>query len=82
MEADAKLPERPKEEKKTANAQKTPKAPKPAKNPKAAVQNAQKQMLPKVPIAPPALNDPGSMFKEGFLKNVFTEKPSKPVITR
>ena len=36
----------------------------------------------KVPAAPAAPVDPESMFKEGFLKTVYNEKPSDQVVTR
>ena len=40
---------------------------------------AKKEKLPNVPDAPV---DPNSIFKEGFLRNVYNERPSKHVITR
>ncbi|KAI4146311.1 MAG: hypothetical protein L6R39_003489, partial [Caloplaca ligustica] len=62
---------------KPARASKAPKAPKPAKEPKP--QPVKKERAPNAPAAPV---DPNSMFKEGFLKSVFQEKPSDRVITR
>lgn len=56
---------------------KQPKAPKPAKEPKPTP--VKKEKTPNAPAAP---IDPNSMFKEGFLKNVYDEKPSEKVITR
>ncbi|KAL9604131.1 MAG: hypothetical protein Q9219_000719 [cf. Caloplaca sp. 3 TL-2023] len=56
---------------------KPPKAPKAAKKPKP--QPARKEKAPNTPSAP---MDPNSMFKEGFLKSVFQEKPAEKVITR
>ena len=77
------LPERPKEEDQLAAAPKPAKAPKQPKAPK----------LPKEPKAPPpkkekisnapaAPLDPNSMFKEGFLKTVYNERPAERVLTR
>ncbi|KAI4124697.1 MAG: hypothetical protein LQ338_004671 [Usnochroma carphineum] len=83
------LPERPKlddigidgqpNEKNTkpAKASKPPKVAKPAKGSKP--QPVKKEKAPSTPAAP---IDPNSMFKEGFLKTVFNEKPSEKVITR
>lgn len=74
------LPERPLEEKKPAKVKKPakePKEPKPAKEPKASI--PKKEKTPNE-IAVPI--DPHSMFKEGFLKLVYQEKPTKHVITR
>ena len=74
------LPERPLEEKKPAKAKKQPREPKepnPIREPKAPV--AKKEQAP-TDVAVPI--DPNSMFKEGFLKTVYAEKPSKHVITR
>lgn len=56
---------------------KQPKAPKPGKEPK--LPAFKKEKTPNAPVAP---IDPNSMFKEGFLKNVYDEKPSEKVITR
>lgn len=56
---------------------KQPKAPKPGKEPKPPP--FKKEKTPNSPVAP---IDPDSMFKEGFLKNVYDEKPSEKVITR
>ncbi|KAL8969172.1 MAG: hypothetical protein Q9183_002121 [Haloplaca sp. 2 TL-2023] len=77
------LPERPKEPSAESNmskltkAQKAPKPPKPAKEPKP--QPVKKEKAPTVPAAP---MDPNSMFKEGFLKFVYGEKPAEKVVTR
>ena len=70
------LPERPKQ---------TPKPPKSKKEPKAsksAEPNKAPQKKDKTPNTPAAPTDPNSMFKEGFLKSVYNEKPAKQVITR
>lgn len=56
---------------------KQPKAPKTAKEPKPPP--VKKQKTPNEPGAP---MDPNSMFKEGFLQNVYDEKPSGKVVTR
>lgn len=56
------------------------KAPKPAKEPKPPP--VKKEKIPNAPAAPAAPIDSNSMFKEGFLKNVYDEKPSEKVITR
>lgn len=76
------LPERPKENgteetkaPKLKKLPKEPKAPKPAKEPKAP---PTKKSL----NAPAAPIDPNSMFKEGFLKSVFNEKPAEEIVTR
>ncbi|KAL8988639.1 MAG: hypothetical protein Q9177_002314, partial [Variospora cf. flavescens] len=60
-----------------AKASKPPKASKPAKQPKPLPVKKEK-----VPNAPAVPVDPQSMFKEGFLKSVFNEKPSSKVVTR
>ena len=70
------LPERPKNTKKEnpkkqATDPKTPKGPEPAL--------VKKEKATNIPAAP---IDPNSMFKEGFLKSIYNEKPSKPVVTR
>lgn len=62
---------------KSPKPKKQPKAPKPAKEPKPPP--VKKEKIPNAPVAP---IDPNSMFKEGFLKNVYDEKPSKKVVTR
>ena len=77
MEDATALPERPKEENKAPKAKKQPKEPKPPKESKAPPPKKEK-----VPNAPAAPTDPNSMFKEGFLKTVHSEKPSEHVITR
>ncbi len=81
MEASVSIPERPKKngEKGDPNLKpkKQPKAPKPAKEPKPPPQKKEK-----IPNAPAAPIDPNSMFKEGFLKSVFNEKPDEQIITR
>ena len=66
------LPERPKKQPKEPKP-KQPKAPKPAPKPAPAKKE-------KAPVEGPV--DPQAMFKEGFLKNVYKEKPSENVITR
>lgn len=67
------LPERPKDVKdlKPKKQTKAPKQPKPAP--------VKKEKVPNVPAAP---LDPNSMFKEGFLKSVYNEKPDEGVTTR
>lgn len=56
------------------------------KQPKAPKQRTEPKPPPvkkeKIPNAPAAPIDPNSMFKEGFLKNVYDENPSEKVITR
>ena len=71
------LPERPKGLKKDAKPKKQPKEPKPPKETKPPP--SKKEKASNVPAAP---LDPNSMFKEGFLKNVYTEKPAKEIVTR
>lgn len=75
------LPERPKEA--------TEKAPKPKKQPKepkpkgeATKKPPKAPSAPKKDVTPVAPLDPESMFKEGFLKAVYHEKPAEHVITR
>lgn len=65
---------------KATKPKKQSKAPKPAKEPKPPPMK--KEKIPNAPAAPAAPIDPNSMFKEGFLKNVYDEKPSEKVITR
>ena len=81
MEGDtAVLPESPKEEKKASKVKKQPKkstVPKVAKPQKAPVPKQEK--LPNAPSVP---IDSNAMFKDGFLKTVYNEKPSEHVITR
>ena len=80
MENETELPERPKEDKKAAKEKKQPKEPKepkPVKESKALP--PKKEKLPNAPAVPV---DPDSIFKEGFLKNVYNERPAKHVITR
>ena len=81
MEGDeAVLPERPKEEKKGSKVKKQSKestGTKVPRAPKAVVPKQEKQ--PNVPSVPIESN---AMFKDGFLKTVYNEKPSKHVITR
>jgi len=81
MEASVSIPERPKKNGEKGdpnlNPKKQPKAPKPAKEPKPPPQKKEK-----IPNAPAAPIDPNSMFKEGFLKSVFNEKPDEQTITR
>lgn len=71
--------EKPKEGENVAKSKpkKQPKAPKSGKEPKPPP--VKKEKVPNAPVAP---IDPNSMFKEGFLKNVYDEKPSGKVITR
>ncbi|KAI4206665.1 MAG: hypothetical protein LQ346_000957 [Caloplaca aetnensis] len=60
--------------KKNPKPSKAPKAPKEPKTPP-----AKKEKTPSAPAAPV---DPNSMFKEGFLKSVYNEKPAEKVVTR
>lgn len=62
---------------KSPKPKKQPKAPKPGKETKPLAVKQEK-----IPNAPAAPIDPNSMFKEGFLKYVYDEKPSEKVITR
>ena len=75
-EEDNALPERLKE-KKDAKPKKQPKQPKAPKESKPAP--PKKEKPPNVPVAP---TDPNSMFKEGFLKSVYAEKPVTEITTR
>ena len=80
MENKSTLSERAKEGVNTSKQKKEPKdstTPRPPKEPK--ITPAKKEKLPKVPDVPV---DSNSIFKEGFLKNVYNERPSKHVITR
>ncbi|KAI9696699.1 MAG: hypothetical protein M1836_005061 [Candelina mexicana] len=63
--------------KKQPKAPKVPKEPRPPGEPKAAP--PKKEKTPNVSAAPA---DPNSMFKEGFLKTVYNEKPAKRIVTR
>lgn len=62
------------------------KQPKETQQPKESKQSKQLKPLPskkdQVPHAPTAPVDPNSIFKEGFLKLVYNERPSKEVVTR
>lgn len=62
---------------KSAKEPKLPKEPKPAREPKPPP--PKKGKASNEPAAP---IDPNSMFKEGFLKSVYNEKPSKEITTR
>ena len=77
METGTTLPERPKEGNKAPTVKKQAKGPKSPKELRAPPPKKEK-----VPNAPAAPTDPNSMFKEGFLKTVHSEKPSEQVITR
>lgn len=80
MENGASLPERPKEELAPPKSKKPPKEKKPKETkPLDGAQNVQKEKSSNVPAAP---LDPESMFKEGFLKAVYNERPVKQVFTR
>jgi glutaminyl-tRNA synthetase len=92
MEDDKALPERPKEAPGAPEKSKPKKQPK-EKKPKdpEALAAAEKRAPPKAPKAPKppaepsAPLDPDSMFKEGWLKNVYNERPKgpdRPVFTR
>lgn len=83
------LPERPKEETEVIKPEKRAKVPKAAKEPKLPKEpKPTKEPKPPPPKKgkasnePAAPTDPNSMFKEGFLKLVYNEKPSKEIITR
>lgn len=83
MNTTSEIPEKLKDEGKMAKAQKKVKAPKSAKGPKE--QKEPKDPMPKkgrAPNFPVAPLDPSSMFKEGFLKTVYYERPAEHVITR
>lgn len=71
------LPERIKDDPKAPKPKKQPKGPKAAKEPK--TQAPKKEKAVDAPAAP---SDPNSMFKEGFLKSVYNESPTKHVVTR
>ena len=80
MESEPALPERPKKESDLVEAQENKESrskSKPKKEPKALPPKKEK-----IPNAPTAPIDPNSMFKEGFLKSVYSEKPSNHVFTR
>lgn len=62
---------------KSLKQKKQPKTPKQGREPKPPP--VKKEKIPNAPAAP---IDPNSMFKEGFLKIVYDEKPSEKVITR
>ena len=85
-ESTVSLPSRPKGDGQPAGTPMDKKKPKPPKAPKAP--KAPKESKPppikkeKAPYAPAAPLDPNSMFKEGFLKAVFNERPSEKVVTR
>lgn len=86
MDNTTELPERPKENNKPPKMKKQPKEPKTPKEPKEPkvpkepkAPQPKKEKAPNLP-APPA--DPNSMFKEGFLKNVYNEMSAEHVITR
>jgi glutaminyl-tRNA synthetase len=86
MEAGTVLPERPKDAPETSKPKKQPKEPKKPKEPKQApdpsksLGEAQKKppKAPKAPNEPAPPIDPDSMFKEGWLKNVYLERPKQP----
>ncbi|KAI9819325.1 MAG: hypothetical protein M1832_004030 [Thelocarpon impressellum] len=75
-EKDTKLPLRPKE--KAPRPPKQAKPPKPLKEPRVNVPPKEKKPAGE----PAAAADPDSMFKEGFLSDVFREKPSERIVTR
>ena len=83
MEDGKSLPERPKDVEnvskisKPKKPPKQPKEPKPTKEPKPPP--VRKEKTSNAPAAPV---DPNSMFKEGFLKSVYNERPSEKIITR
>ena len=77
VEAETTIPERHKESAKATKSKNESKAPKLAKEPKSAP--LKKEKAPNTPAAP---MDPNSMFKEGFLKSVYNEKPASRIITR
>ena len=85
MESEAVLPERPKKnevvklekQEKKSNPAKGSKPPKEPKEPRPPPSKREK-----TPSATATPIDPNSMFKEGFLKTVHNEKPSKEIATR
>ena len=85
------LPERPKEDavepevkisKKQQKKQEKKQEKKQAKETKPKVVKEQKAPPPKKEAEPDVLIDANAMFKEGFLKSVYSEKPSQHVVTR
>jgi glutaminyl-tRNA synthetase len=60
-------------------APKAPREPKPPREPRA---NPAPKKEKKAPGEPAPSIDPDSMFKEGFLSDVYREKPAKHIITR
>ncbi len=79
MDTNESIPERLKETRgrEGSKPKKQPKTPKPAKEPKPPPQK--KEKIPNTPTAPV---DPNSIFKEGFLKSVYNEKPAENIVTR
>lgn len=71
------IPERPKNAQSTAKSKKPPKGSKPGKEPNTLPPPKEKASI--VPVTP---LDPNSMFREGFLKSVYNEKPVEKVVTR
>ncbi|MCJ1319071.1 hypothetical protein MMC15_004404 [Xylographa vitiligo] len=74
------LPERLADEGRSAKAKKQPKQPKEPKTARESKPAVAKKE--KAPNDAAVVLDPNSMFKEGFLKAVYAERPSKHVITR
>ncbi|KAI4160687.1 MAG: hypothetical protein LQ342_005526 [Letrouitia transgressa] len=64
---------------KKANSAKGPKAPKASKAPKESKPTPTKERALNTPAIP---LDPNAIFKEGFMKSVFNEKPVKKIVTR
>lgn len=94
MQSESVLPERLKDDNETGNSEIQASVPKPAmvvkdsrhskqpKEPKQMKQPKPPSKKDQAPHAPTAPVDPNSMFKEGFLKLVYIEKPSKEIVTR
>lgn len=86
MENTAVLPDRTVEEKRIPKAKKQPKQFKEPKEPKESKASKSTKPLPpkkeKAPIVTTEPSDPNAIFKEGFLKTVYNERPAEHVITR
>lgn len=74
MEPEPALPERLKADRKNPKSKNQPKEQNPPKKNKTAPQKSEK--LPNAPV------DVNSMYKEGFLKSIYNEKPSEKIVTR
>ena len=76
------LAERPKESKNLHKTEKKPKPAKPSKAPKESKPPPPQSQKEKASNAPAAPIGPNAIFKEGFLKSVFNERPAQKVVTR